>query len=159
MRVVVVAVLLAFVTACELPWSTADSMTEISKLKVEQSKLEDRVLVLEARLAALEGPTVGAVPLPAPLVLAAPSPRPLVVPAVPAPVPAPAPVVPTGPVGKVTVSSPRDGLAIWVDGSARAETTPAVILLSAGRHRVRVEGYDEQEIKVIDGESVLVVPR
>jgi len=156
-RFLVATLLVALVPACELPWSHADSMTEIAQLKIEQSILEDRVFVLEQRLAAIEAPAPAS---PAPSVVAGSStthPRPLVVPAPPRV--EPAPVVPVGPVGKVTVSSPRDGLSIWVDGAERPESTPAVLFLSPGRHRVRVEGYDEQEIKVIEDESVLVVPR
>lgn len=156
MRLLVPALILALGFGCD---TVTEAQSDLVTLKADHAVLEARVRLLEERLAGLEAPPAPAVVAEPVAAAPSPSPRPLVVPAVPKPVPEPAPVVPPGPVGKVTVSSPRDGLVIWVDGATRPEKTPAVLMLPPGRHRVRVEGYDEQEIKVIEGESVLVVPR
>jgi hypothetical protein len=151
----VLLVLLA--SGCDLFPPPADS-GELARLQVEHASMTARMDMLELRVLSLEAKVEA--PEPAPVAVApAPAPRPLVVPTAPKPAPAPAPVVPAGPVGKVQVASPRDGLSITIDDVLRLETTPALILLSPGRHTVKVEGYEKQEIRVIENETTMVIPR
>jgi hypothetical protein len=61
--------------------------------------------------------------------------------------------------GRVRIDSEPAGAAIQVDGQARAEKTPATLVLPAGKHRLTVsrEGSrQEREIQVTDGGLVRV---
>lgn len=143
--------LLVVLVGCAQPDTQAAE--RIAVLEARQADLIEQVEALSARVEALEEPAPE------------PAPAPLAVPTRPAPRPAPAPLpvtpkpVPTGPTGRIQIAAPRRGLAIWLDGVATDEQTPAILETTPGPHTVKVEGYPKADVTVEQGDTVMYVPR